>query len=115
MATVTSFDELDGHEAVRRFEGRDHGSSVSGFLVLAAPPGSGPVLHRHPYDETFFVLEGRATFTVDGETVEASAGRMLVAPANAPHRFVNSGDGPLRMVTVHASDHIEQEDLDEAG
>jgi quercetin dioxygenase-like cupin family protein len=63
---------------IGRFEGRDHGSSVS-FFVGSFPPGTGPGLHRHPYDETFIVEAGNATFTIAGETVELAAGQIEVS------------------------------------
>jgi quercetin dioxygenase-like cupin family protein len=63
---------------IGRFEGRDHGSSVS-FFVGSFPPGTGPGLHRHPYDETFIVEAGNATFTIAGETVELVAGQIEVS------------------------------------
>ena len=93
-----------------RFEGADHGAQVSGFIVRSQP-GEGPQLHRHPYEEIFILEAGTATFTVEGETVELVAGQMLVAPAGAVHRFVNSGDGQLTMTTIHPAPRIEQEDL----
>ena len=93
-----------------RFEGADHGAAVS-FYVSRPGPGQGPVLHRHPYEETFILEEGRAEFTVDGDTVEVEAGHALVVPAGAAHRFVNSGDVPLRMVSIHPAERMVQEDL----
>jgi quercetin dioxygenase-like cupin family protein len=74
---------------------------------------TGPGLHRHPYEETFIVEEGRATFTVDGETIEAHAGQIVVVPAGAAHGFVSSGDDVLRQVSIHPSDHMVQEWLEE--
>ncbi len=102
-----------GH-ATFRFEGADHGAMVSGFVSRAAP-GDGPGLHRHPYEETFILEQGSARFRVDGETIELEAGQMLVAPAGAAHRFVNSGGGPLLMVTIHPAPRMEQEDLPDEG
>ena len=32
-------------------------------MVVNAPPGGGPNLHTHPYEEVFVVQEGHATFT----------------------------------------------------
>lgn len=96
--------------ATFRFEGADHGASISGFVSRAAP-GEGPGLHRHPYEETFILEQGSARFTMEGEAVGLEAGQMLVAPAGAAHRFVNSGDGPLLMVTIHPAPRMEQEDL----
>jgi quercetin dioxygenase-like cupin family protein len=113
MPETIQIDELAGRDEVRRFEGRDIGASVSCFLVAAIPPGGGPVLHRHPYEETFIVQKGEVTFTAGGQTVEARAGQIVVVPANTPHKFVNAGDGPLAMVTIHPSDHMTQDDLPE--
>jgi mannose-6-phosphate isomerase-like protein (cupin superfamily) len=99
-------------EGTFRWEGADHGASVSGFVVRSLP-GEGPVLHRHPYEEVFVLEAGQVTFTVGDETVELEPGQMLVAPANTPHKFVNSGDKPLRMTTIHPAPRIEQEDLED--
>jgi quercetin dioxygenase-like cupin family protein len=93
---------------VGRFEGREHGSSVS-FFIGTFDAGTGPGLHRHPYDETFIVEAGSATFTIDGETLELGAGQIAVVPANTPHRFV-SGEG-FRLISIAPSDHMIQEDL----
>jgi quercetin dioxygenase-like cupin family protein len=108
MPTVTSIDDLRFSDTASRFEGRDHGSTVSIF-VTHHPPGTGVKLHRHPYEETFVVREGVGTFTVDGEQIEVPEGHILVVPAGAAHGFVNSGDTVLRQVTVHPSDHVVQE------
>ena len=97
-------------ERAIRFEGGAHGSSVSFFLV-AYPRGPGASLHRHPYEETFVVLEGEGVFHVDGEDVHAHAGQVVSVPANAVHGFDGAGDGILRVLSVHPSDHVIQEDL----
>ena len=93
---------------VGRFEGREHGSSVS-FFIGTFDAGTGPGLHRHPYDETFIVEAGSATFTIDGETLELEAGQIAVVPANTPHKF-ESGEG-FRLISIAPSDHMIQEDL----
>jgi quercetin dioxygenase-like cupin family protein len=89
-----------------RFDGAAHDAPVS-FFVLHSAPGEGPGLHRHPYAETFIVQEGRATFTVGDEKIEAQAGDILVAPADTPHGFVNSGSGVLRSVNIHPVAEME--------
>jgi mannose-6-phosphate isomerase-like protein (cupin superfamily) len=95
---------------VGRFEGREHGSSVS-FFIGTFPPGTGPALHRHPYDETFIAEAGSAAFTVGEETFELRAGQITVVPANTPHKFV-SGEG-VRLISINPCDHMVQEDLEE--
>jgi quercetin dioxygenase-like cupin family protein len=112
MPAQVTIDDLPGGENATLFEGQDHGSTVSSFLVHASP-GGGPGLHRHPYEETFIVQEGNVTFTVDDETIESGPGQIVVVPGGATHGFVNSGDDVLRMVTIHPSDHVSQEWLED--
>lgn len=92
-----------------RFEGHEHGASVS-FFVVDLPEGRGPGPHRHPYEETFVILSGSASFTVDGETVEAGTGTIVVVPAGAVHGFAAGRDG-MRSVNIHGSPRMEQVDL----
>ena len=93
------------------FHGEKHGAPICAYIVNA-PPGKGPPLHTHPYVETIFMIEGRATVTIGDETREVNAGAVAVVPANTPHKFVNSGDGLLRQIDVHASPKFIQTNLE---
>jgi mannose-6-phosphate isomerase-like protein (cupin superfamily) len=44
--------------------------------------------------------------------VEAGAGNVLVVQPGVPHKFVNSGDGRLRQIDIHASDRFVTEWLE---
>ncbi len=112
MASVVSWSELPLDGNSREFEGYLYGGVGVSFVMVEARPGSGPRLHRHPYEETYIVQEGGATFTVGDETIEAAGGQVLVVPAGVPHRFVNSGDGPLRQIDIHASGRMATEWLE---
>ena len=103
-----------GDSRTLRFEGASYGANVSFFLVTN-DPGRGPSLHRHPYDETWSVLEGEATIVVGDATFVARAGDTAVAPANTWHRFTNTGTGTLRVVCIHASPVMIQEFAPENG
>jgi quercetin dioxygenase-like cupin family protein len=111
MVRVLSIDELRRGGRTARFEGHAHGAKVS-FFVVNGIEGDGPGLHRHPYEETFVILDGSAAFTVDGETLEAAAGMVLVVPPGAAHKFVVGSNG-LRSVNIHSSDRMSQENLPE--
>lgn len=89
------------------FEGRDHGTEVSFFLIDYAP-GQSVGLHRHPYAETWIVRAGEAEFAVGDERLRARAGDIVVAPAEVPHRFLNVGSDRLELVCIHPRDHVEQ-------
>jgi quercetin dioxygenase-like cupin family protein len=92
------------------FVGETHGAPFSVYTVKAEP-GQGPPLHKHPYVEVAFTLEGRATITVGDEQREVKAGGIVVIPANMPHRFVNSGTTILRQLDIHASPRFVQTNL----
>src|SRR5437867_5671983 len=93
------------------FVGESHGAPISAYIVNAKP-GQGPPLHMHPYVETIFMLEGRATVTIGDDTREVSAGAIAVIRANTPHRFVNTGDSMLRQIDIHASPRFIQTNLE---
>ena len=104
--------DLPGSRFARDFIGREHDGVGFTFIVLDAAPGEGPKLHRHTYPEVLIVLEGEMTATVDGETGRVEAGSIVIVPAGAAHKFVNSGSGRLRQVDIHASDHFITEWLE---
>jgi quercetin dioxygenase-like cupin family protein len=108
MPTAIAVSDLPGN-LIGRFEGKDHGASVS-FFVGTFDAGTGPGLHRHPYDETFIAEAGSATFTVGDETLELEAGQIAVVPAATPHKFV-SGEG-FRLISISPAERMEQEDLE---
>jgi quercetin dioxygenase-like cupin family protein len=82
--------------------GEQLGAGVS-IIQVDTPPGRGPSLHRHRYEEVFVVHDGEVTFTVGDEERVARAGDIVVVPPDTPHGFVNSGEVPLAMVAIHVS------------
>ena len=100
---VVEKEDLPHGETAYRFEGYLYGGADVSFFLSDTPPGRGPSLHTHPYAEVFVVQEGELTFTVGDATVEATGGQIVVAPAGAPHKFVNSGAGLARHIDVHTS------------
>src|SRR5262245_27299452 len=57
------------------------------FIVEGmAPPGGGPPPHiHHSEDESFNILEGTATFQVDGQTIHAKPGDFIHIPRGTVH------------------------------
>jgi mannose-6-phosphate isomerase-like protein (cupin superfamily) len=90
------------------FEGADFGGVAVSFFMVDSEPGQGPALHVHPYDEVFLLHDGEATFTVGGETTVARGGQIVLGPAEVPHKFENTGQGRLRMTTIHPRGRTEQ-------
>jgi len=104
-------EQLPWSEIAHELVGAEHGLGITVLFVDAGLAG-GPALHRHPYDEIFIVQAGQATFTIDGEQHEASAGDILIARVRQAHAFVNSGSGPLRQIDIHMSPTFSTEWLE---
>ena len=77
-------------------------------------PGDGvPLLHTHPQQETFLILEG--TYEIYGQDEDgnkfatpASAGTIVHVPGGAPHGFMNVGDAPGRLLlTIEPAGNME--------
>lgn len=93
------------------FRGAEHEATIS-VILDRSEAGQGPRLHRHPYDETWIVEEGRLTFQLGDERAEAGPGDIVVAPPGVPHKFTNAGPGPSRLICIHASPAMETEWLE---
>ena len=107
---VIKVDDLPSGENSSTFHGHEHGAQVS-FFLSHNRPGTGPKLHRHPYEETFIVEEGEVVFTVGEREIEARAGEIVVVPAGTPHRF-ESRAATHRQVSIHPVARMETEWLE---
>ncbi|MCA0454405.1 MAG: cupin domain-containing protein [Chloroflexi bacterium] len=104
MADIINFADLRDGDT---FEGYLYGNVNVSFFLSDTPPGKGPRLHSHPYDEIFVVQEGKLTFTVGTETVEVVGGQIVIAPAGTPHKFVNTGSENARHIDIHVTPRME--------
>jgi mannose-6-phosphate isomerase-like protein (cupin superfamily) len=87
----------------RELVGEEFGGIPACVIFVDAEPGGGPRLHKHPYAELFFVLEGQGTFSDGSEERTVGPGEVVIVPPEHPHAFVNSGEGRLRQIDVHLS------------
>jgi mannose-6-phosphate isomerase-like protein (cupin superfamily) len=83
-------------------EGAEHGATIS-LILDHSEPGHGPRLHRHPYDETWVVVEGNLTFQAGDERQRAGPGDIVIVPPGVPHKFTNDGPGRCNLVCIHSS------------
>jgi quercetin dioxygenase-like cupin family protein len=78
------------------------------LIDMLVPPGGGPPLHRHDFEEAFVVIDGEIELTFRGETQRAGAGTVVNIPANAPHKFRNASDRPAHLLCLCATPGQEQ-------
>ena len=87
-------EETGGHMSVTEIEVPAH--------------SAGPPLHRHDFDEAFYMLEGELIFQVDEELATKGAGELFFAPRNVAHTLANHSETPARYVLVCAPAGFER-------
>ena len=75
------------------------------FSEVSTPPlGGPPALHRHPDQETFYVLEGMFRFdTIQDDrpsSVEATSGAVIHIPGMVWHNYKNIGKTPGKLLVL---------------
>jgi mannose-6-phosphate isomerase-like protein (cupin superfamily) len=78
-------------------------------VVMTLAPGEdiGAEVHEHN-DQVLIFTEGTGRAEVAGETRAVAAGDLVVVPAGTEHDFTNTGDGPLRLLTIYGPpDHAD--------
>ena len=59
MPIALTMQELRVVGSSYELEGYEHGDIAASLILVDAPPGSGPRLHRHPYAEIFVIASCR--------------------------------------------------------
>jgi mannose-6-phosphate isomerase-like protein (cupin superfamily) len=106
---VVRQDELPLSNIARELVGADHGGLGACIIFVDAPPGRGPSPHTHPYEEVLVILEGEASVVAGERELVVGAGDVVIVPANTPHAFTNTGEGPLRQIDIHLSPSFSTE------
>jgi quercetin dioxygenase-like cupin family protein len=84
------------------------GGHVSIMENVVAAHSAGPPLHRHDFDEAFYMLDGELIFQVDDERFTARAGELVFAPRNVPHALANPSDAEARYLLVCTPSGLER-------
>ena len=71
--------------------------------ITAFPPGAAIELHTHNTEEAVTLLEGDAECEVNGERHRVKPFYTTYFPAGIPHRFINVGNGPMKILWVYGS------------
>jgi mannose-6-phosphate isomerase-like protein (cupin superfamily) len=107
-------DDLPRSNFSRELVGENFGGIPACVIFVDAEPGRGPGLHKHPYAELFFVLEGEATFSDGADERIVGPGEVVIVPPGEPHGFTASGTERLRQIDVHLSPRFDTDWLERA-
>ena len=73
------------------------------FAMIEIVAGRELEAHVHDNeDDAFYILEGEMTFLFGDRSVAAPPGTFVLVPPGVEHGFRNDGDGPVRMLNIHA-------------
>jgi quercetin dioxygenase-like cupin family protein len=94
-------------------DGAETGGKYTMVESITQPKEGVPLLHTHPQQETFHVLEGN--YEIYGRDEEgnkyatpAPAGSIVHVPGGAPHGFLNVGDTPGKLLmTIEPAGNME--------
>jgi mannose-6-phosphate isomerase-like protein (cupin superfamily) len=100
---VIEREELPSDEISHDLIGADHDGVGVSIIFVDAPPGRGPALHKHPYEEIFIVLEGEADFVAGETELSASTGDIVIVPPDTPNSFTSRGSDRLRQIDIHVN------------
>ncbi|KQT23434.1 cupin [Chryseobacterium sp. Leaf405] len=69
-------------------------------MSIVEPGKSTHAPHRHPEEEFFYILEGTASFYLDGKTVTVGPNTSLYCPPNSEHGISNAGNIDLKYLVI---------------
>jgi quercetin dioxygenase-like cupin family protein len=83
---------------LKRTDLQRHDLSIPGREVIQnrvdIAPDAPPVRHKHPGEETIYVLEGTLEYSIDGrEPATFNPGEVLLVPPETVHSVRNIGEG----------------------
>jgi quercetin dioxygenase-like cupin family protein len=99
--TVEPFDRGNGVATIPYIGKWNCGSNRVTTGQTVFQPGTGLPLHSHNVEESVFILDGLATAQIGDDHVDLVAGQATWVPAGVPHRFLNRGDGIMRIYWVY--------------
>lgn len=100
-ATVVPFDRGNGVVTVPYVGKWNCGTNRITSGQTQFQVGTGLPLHTHNVEESVLVLEGVATAEIGDDSFDLVVGQATWVPADVPHRFLNRGEGLLRIYWVY--------------
>lgn len=94
-----AFITVDGSEIRELLAHRNSVIRQQSLAEARLPIGAATTPHHHPKtEEIYYILEGDAEMTIDGETREVGVGDAIAIPPGASHTIRNTGDVTLKFL-----------------
>jgi quercetin dioxygenase-like cupin family protein len=88
--------------SVRMLVDRVFGAELLTMFTVDYEPNGAAQIHDHPFEETYFFLDGEITAVLDGREYTVRAGDVVFAGVGSTHGFFNTGAGRVRWIETQA-------------
>ncbi|MBV9455893.1 MAG: cupin domain-containing protein [Bradyrhizobium sp.] len=73
--------------------------------IVEVPPGASGILHTHPGDKAYYIIDGATGVAPDSKPIVFEPGIAKINARDVPHgAFTVTGDKTLKLLTVHIVD-----------
>ncbi|HEX2195051.1 MAG TPA: cupin domain-containing protein, partial [Candidatus Limnocylindria bacterium] len=88
--------------SVKMLVDRSFGAELLTMFTVDYEPNGAAQVHDHPFEETYFFLDGEIEAELEGKPFTVRAGDVLFAGVGATHGFFNTGSGRVRWIETQA-------------
>jgi quercetin dioxygenase-like cupin family protein len=88
--------------SVKMLVDRVFGADLLTMFTVDYEPNGAAQVHDHPFEETYFFLDGEIEGVLEGTTYTIRAGDVVFAGVGATHGFFNTGSGRVRWIETQA-------------
>jgi quercetin dioxygenase-like cupin family protein len=88
--------------SVKMLVDRVFGAELLTVFTVDYEPGGSAQVHDHPFEETYFFLDGEITAELEGRSHTIRAGDVVFAGVGSTHGFFNTGAGRVRWIETQA-------------
>ncbi len=78
------------------------GADLSTMFMVDYEPGGAAQVHDHPFEESYFFLQGEIEGEIEGEVRTFRAGEVLFCGVGVLHGFFNTSGGHVRWIETQA-------------
>jgi quercetin dioxygenase-like cupin family protein len=88
--------------SVKMLVDRGFGADLVTMFTVDYELGGAAQAHDHPFEETYFFLEGQCEGEIDGQTYQLGPGDVVFAGVGSVHGFYNVGTERVRWIETQA-------------
>ena len=110
IENVPAFTTKDGSEIRELLAHRNSAIAKQSLAEARLQPGGKTAAHLHPQtEEIYYLLEGTAKITIEGEQQAVGPGDAIAIPPGAVHQIENTGTSELKFLCCCAPGYEDED------